>query len=59
MYTHTIEIFYSKEDEGNIAAVPELLCCSVFGEAEGGQRNSKNLWGKELLKVVMGKIKGV
>jgi predicted RNase H-like HicB family nuclease len=34
MYGCTIEIFYSEEDEGYIAVVPELLGCSAFGEAE-------------------------
>ena len=31
---YTIEIFYSEEDEGYIAVVPELLSCSVFGETK-------------------------
>ena len=30
---YTIEIFYSAEDEGYIAVVPELLGCSAFGES--------------------------
>ncbi len=34
MYRYTIEIFYSEEDEGYIAVVPELSGCSAFGEAE-------------------------
>ena len=29
---YTIEIFYSEEDEGYIAIVPELPGCSAFGE---------------------------
>ena len=29
-----IEIFYSEEDEGYIAIVPELPECSAFGETE-------------------------
>jgi len=29
---YTIEIFYSEEDEGYIAVVPELPGCSAFGE---------------------------
>jgi len=29
-----IEIFYSEEDEGYIAIVPELPGCSAFGETE-------------------------
>ncbi|TVM00742.1 type II toxin-antitoxin system HicB family antitoxin [uncultured Candidatus Kuenenia sp.] len=34
MYKHAIEIFYSEEDEGYIAVVPELSECSAFGETE-------------------------
>ena len=32
MHKYTIEIFYSEEDEGYIAVVPELPGCSAFGE---------------------------
>ena len=31
---YAIEIFYSEEDEGYIAIVPELPGCSAFGETE-------------------------
>lgn len=31
---YAIEIFYSEEDEGFIALVPELPGCSAFGETE-------------------------
>lgn len=34
MYKYAIEIFYSEEDEGYIAVVPELPSCSAFGETE-------------------------
>ena len=34
MYKYAIEIFYSEEDEGYIAVVPELPECSAFGETE-------------------------
>jgi predicted RNase H-like HicB family nuclease len=34
MYTYAIEIFYSDEDKGYIAAVPELAGCSAFGKTE-------------------------
>lgn len=34
MYRYAIEIFYSKEDEGYIAVVPELPGCSAFGKTE-------------------------
>ncbi|NOQ33496.1 MAG: type II toxin-antitoxin system HicB family antitoxin [Methanosarcinales archaeon] len=36
MYKYAIEIFYSEEDEGYIAVVPELAGCSSFGETEAG-----------------------
>jgi len=36
MHKYTIEIFYSEEDEGYIAVVPELPGCSAFGETEEG-----------------------
>ncbi len=34
MYRYAIEIFYSEEDEGYIAVVPELPGCSAFGDME-------------------------
>jgi predicted RNase H-like HicB family nuclease len=34
MHKYTIEIFYSEDDEGYIAVVPELAGCSAFGETE-------------------------
>jgi len=34
MHRYRIEIFYSEEDEGYIAVVPELPGCSAFGETE-------------------------
>ncbi len=34
MYRYKIEIFYSEEDEGYIAVVPELPGCFAFGETE-------------------------
>lgn len=34
MYKYVIEIFYSEEDNGYIAVVPELPGCSAFGETE-------------------------
>jgi len=34
MYKYAIELFYSKEDQGYIATVPELPGCSAFGETE-------------------------
>jgi predicted RNase H-like HicB family nuclease len=34
MSKYSIELFYSEEDEGFIAIVPELPGCSAFGESE-------------------------
>lgn len=34
MNKYVIEIFFSEEDEGYIAIVPELPGCSAFGETE-------------------------
>ena len=34
MPKYAIEIFYSDEDEGYIAVVPELPGCSAFGDTE-------------------------
>ena len=34
MSKYAIEIFFSEEDEGFIAVVPELPGCSAFGETE-------------------------
>jgi predicted RNase H-like HicB family nuclease len=34
MSRYAIEIFYSDEDDGYIAIVPELPGCSAFGETE-------------------------
>ena len=34
MSKYAIEIFYSEDDEGYIAVVPELPGCSAFGEKE-------------------------
>jgi predicted RNase H-like HicB family nuclease len=31
---YAIEIFYSEEDQGYIALIPELPGCSAFGETE-------------------------
>lgn len=34
MHEYAIEVFYSDEDEGYIAIMPELPECSAFGETE-------------------------
>ena len=34
MHKYAIEIFYSEDDGGYIAVVPELAGCSAFGETE-------------------------
>ena len=48
MYKYAIEIFYSEEDEGYIAVVPELPGCSAFGETEEEAleevKTAMNLW---------------
>jgi predicted RNase H-like HicB family nuclease len=48
MYKYAIEIFYSEEDEGYIAVVPELSECSAFGETEEEAleevKTAMNLW---------------
>ena len=47
MYKYAIEIFYSEEDEGYIAVVPELPECSAFGETKealGEVKTAMNLW---------------
>ena len=45
---YAIEIFYSDEDEGYIAVVPELPGCSAFGETEeealGEVKIAMELW---------------
>ncbi|MBE9196323.1 type II toxin-antitoxin system HicB family antitoxin [Synechocystis sp. LEGE 06083] len=33
MKDYHINIFYSEEDEGYIADIPDLNCCSAFGES--------------------------
>ena len=32
MKDYHINIFYSEDDEGYIADIPDLKCCSAFGE---------------------------
>ena len=48
MFKYAIEIFYSDEDEGYIAVVPELPGCSAFGETEeealGEVKIAMELW---------------
>lgn len=48
MNKYAIEIFFSKEDEGYIAVVPELPGCSAFGEtveeALGEVLTASELW---------------
>lgn len=34
IHKYAIEIFYSEEDEGYIAIIPELPSCSAYGETE-------------------------
>ena len=35
MQDYHINLFYSKEDEGYIADIPDLKFCSAFGETPG------------------------
>ncbi len=35
MRDYHINIFYSEEDQGYIADVPDLECCSAFGNTPG------------------------
>lgn len=48
MNKYAIEIFYSEEDDGYIAVVPELPGCSAFGdtveEALGEVLQASDLW---------------
>ena len=48
MYRYAIEIFYSEDDDGYIAVVPELPGCSAFGETEesalGEVKIAMELW---------------
>ncbi|MCL6478756.1 MAG: hypothetical protein K6T65_10105 [Peptococcaceae bacterium] len=41
MFKYAIEIFFSEEDEGYIAVVPELPGCSAFGKIEESLREDK------------------
>ena len=34
MKSHHIDIFYSEEDQGYIADIPDLKYCSAFGDTE-------------------------
>ena len=48
MSDYHINIFYSEEDQGYIADIPDLQACSAFGETpEGALREAleaKKLW---------------
>lgn len=48
MRDYHINIFYSDEDQGYIADIPDLPCCSAYGEtAEEALREvqvAKSLW---------------
>jgi len=61
VYKYAIEIFYSEDDEGYIAVVPELAGCSAYGESEEQAlqeiKTAIDLWlstardmGREILK---------
>ena len=48
MRDYHINIFYSEEDGGYIADIPDLECCSAFGEtpeqALAELKNAKKAW---------------
>jgi len=48
MRDYHINIFYSEDDEGYIADIPDLEACSAFGETPGGAlhavQKAKDLW---------------
>lgn len=48
MQDYHINIFYSEEDEGYIADIPDLVACSAFGrspaEALQEVQKAKELW---------------
>jgi predicted RNase H-like HicB family nuclease len=48
MKDYHINIFYSTEDRGYIADIPDLVCCSAFGEtpeeALAAVLQAKTLW---------------
>ncbi len=48
MKDYHINIFYSEEDEGYIADIPDLECCSAFGrtpeEALAEVKSAKRAW---------------
>ena len=48
MKDYLINIFYSEEDEGYIADIPDLECCSAFGhtpeEALAELETAKQAW---------------
>jgi predicted RNase H-like HicB family nuclease len=45
MKDYHINIFYSDEDEGYIADIPDLPCCSAFGHSpEEAVEKAKGAW---------------
>ena len=48
MYKYRINVFYSQDDEGYIADIPDLKYCSAFGdtpeEAVAEVMIAQNLW---------------
>ncbi|MCL2203694.1 MAG: type II toxin-antitoxin system HicB family antitoxin [Defluviitaleaceae bacterium] len=51
MYNYNINIFFSEEDEGYIADIPDLRFCSAFGETPLEALNelmvAQRLWMEE------------
>jgi len=52
MSKYAIGVFYSEEDEGYIAIIPESPGCSVYGEIEKEGRNIPKPRGKEFLNML-------
>ena len=51
MYKYAIEIFYSEEERGYIAVVPELPGCSAFGATEEEQDRPTVAFPSALLRM--------
>ena len=54
MYNYHINVFYSENDEGYIADIPDLRFCSAFGETPQEAVNevmiAKELWLEEAIE---------
>jgi len=66
MYSYNINIFYSKEDEGYIADIPDIQFCSAVGETPEKALEeliiAKQLWLEEtnqIKKRPFSELKGI